>query len=262
MISLRRILFVGSTAVLLVVARLAGAAELALRYEIKAGGFSIGAADVRVHLADGRYRVHSHFVAQGLAEFFTGFVSQSASEGRVGVGGPSPEAHRADNIWRGAERRVRAVYPVVGAPRFEAVPDAVADGRKAVPTALTIGSVDPLSAGLALSLAAAGTPGPGKPLAVYDGRRRYDVTVISTQADVIRETMHAGPVVRMRVGWKSVAGEARRPFFAHSDPAKQATVWFRPPTADSLGLPLPLRAEIESPFGTAVARLVGFRLLP
>ncbi len=249
-----------SACLALLVSFAAAAAELTLVYDAHAGGFHVGTVTVRVARDGADYRMRSLIETTGLIGYVTEFRSRAETTGALVDGRPRPEAHRVDNVWRGRERRVRGTYPAAGPPRFAVEPEAAADDREPVPPALAAGSVDPLTAGLALALAS--EDGEGRVVPVFDGRRRYDVAVVRLAAAELSEPLYSGPATRVVVRLRPLAGGAKPRWYTPRPTTNTAELWFAPPRPETLGLPLPVRAEIGSSFGAAVVRLVDVRLTP
>lgn len=234
------------------------AAGLSLLFDFHTGGFSIGTTAVDLEVADGGYRMTSRLATVGLAGFLTGFVSEGLTAGRLDGDAPSPAEHRVDNLWRGGKRWVVARYDGAAPPHFESEPPADRDDRPPVPAEQTANTVDPLTAGLRLALAAPGAP--GRVVPVYDGRRRYDLIVERLGRDFLDEPGYRGEAIRMDMRWARVAGFAKPGFFAPRKVPDTAVLWFAPPRPETLGLALPLRIEVDSAFGLTLMRLVEVKI--
>ncbi len=236
----------------------AAAAGMVLLYEIHSGGFSLGTNEVAISLDGNRYRIRNSLQTRGVIGFFTGFVSESETVGSINGTNLVPESHRADNLWRGNKRWVRASYHIGAAPMVEVMPTAIEDGRESVASAQTVGTVDPLTAGLALTLAAKETQPKGT-VAVFDGRRRYDLAVASVAPAQVNEPVYQGAAVRMDIRRRRLAGFAEGGFFSAPKTSDYGYVWFAPPRPETLDLPLPVRLEVDSPLGATVIRLTSVR---
>lgn len=236
----------------------AEAAGLSLLFDFHTGGFSIGTTAVELDLADGGYRMSSRLTTAGLAGFLTGFVSEGWSAGRLHGDSASPAEHRVDNLWRGGKRWVTGRYDGAAPPRFDTDPPAEQDDRPPVAAEQTAGTVDPLTAGLRLALAAPGRP--GRVVPVYDGRRRYDLIVERLGRDIVEEPNFRGEAIRMEIRWARIAGFAKPGFFAPRKVPDTAVLWFAPPRPETFGLALPLRIEVDSAFGLTLMRLVEVKL--
>lgn len=254
----RTLLFVTVLTLAVAQAWPAAAAGMVLLYEIHSGGFSLGTNELGISLDGNRYRIRNSLQTRGVVGFFTGFVSESETVGSINGANLVPEGHRADNLWRGNKRWVRANYVAGSPPMVEVMPTAAEDGRSSVAPDQTQGTVDPLTAGFALTLTAKQAQ-QGRLIAVYDGRRRYDLSVSALTPAQVNEPVYQGAAVRMDVERRRVAGFAEGGFFSAPKTGDYGRVWFAPPRSETLDLPLPVRLEVDSPLGATVIRLRSVR---
>lgn len=235
----------------------APAGDLDLMYEIHIGGLFMGTLRVHTSIGGGAYHLRSDLRTAGLVGWLTGFTSLAVSDGVLAADGPRPSAHRADNQWRGdkrwSEQRYRAGLPAVGT----LFPSQSDDERKPVPPEQTIGTVDPLTAGLALSaVAGSGTAEP-RIIPVFDGRRRYDLIATPEAAETITAPAYAGLAQVVDVSMRRIAGFSPSPFFPPPKEGDKARLWFVP--APPGGLPhhgVPVRMRSDGPLGMVVVNLV------
>lgn len=222
----------------------AGAADVALAYEIRLGGFLAGAIDLKLELEFERYGISAQTRSRGFIDLLVGFRSAAASEGSRLPHMLAPRAHRADNEWRGEARRVRIAFGEEGAAA-SVIPPPELDDRDPVPPALTKGAVDPLSAALQAALAAqAGRPCEGR-LDVFDGRRRYALHFEDRRREA--DGLHC----RLRL--ERIAGLSHDPWLPVLQPIETAELWLAPLRADLP--PIPLRLQADTAFGAAIVRL-------
>lgn len=231
----------------------AGAGEVTLTYALAAGGFDVGTLRAEVTVGGGRYRVRSHLVAAGLIGYITGFESEADTEGALATAGTvAPLRHDARNLWFGKTRWVRMRYE--GArPSVRLHPSAEEDDREPVPEGMQAHTLDPLSAAIAIAMNGGGTAPPGE-MAVFDGRRRYGLTVTPGPLEAIRDAGYSGPARRLDVTMRRLAGHSRSPFFPRSQAPNKARLWVAAPGPH--GLPIPVRVEADSPLGAFVAHLL------
>lgn len=234
----------------------AGAAELVLRYDIAAGGLPAATAEVRVSPGAERYQMSMQMETVGVIGFFTGFVATARTEGLRTPGGPRPLHTRVDNLWRGEPRWAEAHWRD-GLPHFTLQPPpGQDDDRPPVPDTLLPGSIDPLTAGLALAEAAA-AGAEGLVLPVFDGRRRYDLQVSRLAAGSVETPVYNGTAMTMTLRWTRLAGFIKPGWFAPAKMPDSARLWYAPPRPETLGLAVPVRIESEGPFGAVVVLLTG-----
>lgn len=232
----------------------AAAPSLSASFTIHVGGLGEASSLVVARIEENAYSLSSMVEAQGLAWMLTGFISHAESAG--GRGGPElhPVMHKARNRWNGESRRIDSAYAEDGKVRTTAVPDAESDDRDPVPSQQTAGTLDPLSAGLALVLAL--PEGRDRLIAVYDGRRRYDLHMHDIRPERVSTPLYSGPGWVAQVTLTRLAGFSRSPFFPRSTEPMTATLKFAPGTG--WGLPFPVPLAIETPtdnFGTAIISL-------
>ncbi|MDR3516096.1 MAG: DUF3108 domain-containing protein [Azospirillaceae bacterium] len=200
-----------------------------------------------------RYDARLDASGNSIITFFTGFSYQATATGAIARPAVAPEA-----FW--SERTLHARHDVM-ALRFngddvEVAADPPLSPEKAarVPAESRRGSVDPLSVGIAvIAAASSATPCHGT-YPIFDGRRRYDLTMTAVGPTVLAPTsrsMASGPALECSVLLHPVAG-----FQTDQDPGKffadhvdrRATVWF---AALRPGDPVvPVRVQVETNFGT------------
>lgn len=276
-----------------------------LHYSLHVGGFTAAQATIAVHLGDSvaaqamqppsdtpsptrpqisrdgeqvqgvPYALDASMETVGVARMLVTFQSQSHSAGWVipdgMANGPSagvhPIFHRVRNLWRDAPRSVDIRYapsPAV-APQSTARPH---DERTPVSAQQTVGSMDPLSAVLALGLKAAALPTPfSAPVSqvVFDGRRLYQLRLEALRPAPIAAPAYKGPGWRGTVVYTRLGGRSTASFFKTTDAPQDADIQFAPGRAFGLPYPIPLRVSVDTlNFGGLVVRLddVGSQPLP
>lgn len=239
----------------------ATAGAITLVYEIHVGGFAIGRARIQTSLSERNYRLDTDLETAGLIHFLTGFATTARSEGVLAPEGPRPQAMRVDSVWRGKPRWSEHRYgmgPVVGIVH-PAIED---DEREPVPPGLTAGTVDPLSAGLAISRTAEAGRADPLTIPVFDGRRRYDLVVTPVEPEVINAPGFRGVARVIEVSMRRIAGFSRSRLFPPPSEDDKARIWFAPARPDVPGLGVPVRLMSDGPLGTVVANLVRVEAYP
>jgi hypothetical protein len=166
----------------------AGAADgetVRLSYDAYLGPFYVVSAEAELRLAGDRYRVVTRARSEGIASMLFSWQSEARSEGMRAGRQLLPLRHEVDGEWRGELRQIRLSYAdayagpddAVRPIDFQVKPPVDTAERDPVPAALTVGTVDPLSATLSVLLRIAGGGRCEGQLAVFDGRRRYDMIV-------------------------------------------------------------------------------------
>jgi hypothetical protein len=115
------------------------------------------------------------------------------------------------------------------------------------------GTVDQLTAYLALTCHLAGRGSCAPPLAVFDGRRRYDLSFTDLDPEILPG--FAGPTRVCRMSRRRIAGfPVERGGTTATD---QGKLWFARPIPGDLMVPV--RMEFGSEFGTFTADLAELR---
>jgi hypothetical protein len=152
--------------------------RISLGYTLRVFAIPFGQMDYAAAFAGGRYTAEMHFRTSGLAAVLWKSKIDASAEGRVGADGlVLPGAYTTQSLSRhGTQQWVRVVYGGRGGPAMTAVPPYDLS-RFPVTEAQKKGAIDPLSA---IGAIVGGLNAPngepcGRTLAVFDGRRRYDI---------------------------------------------------------------------------------------
>ncbi len=240
---------------------LGSANELALEYQIFAGGFDVGRNRLGLSTTEQAFRMRSELVTAGMINFMTGFSSIAQSEGEIGEH-PSLRTlrNRTDSRFLGKPRWSTIEFPPDAPAEAAAEPPAEKDDRDPVPPESTIGTVDPITAGLIICRFASGDVETPLRIPVFDGRRRFDLEVkaapLEERFKPIASQYYTGPALRLDVTLHRIAGYMKKPLFPGSEKPNSGQVWFLPPPPAAPGLALPVRLEMDSVFGAIVIHLM------
>ncbi len=229
-------------------------------YEILLAGFSVGNIEVTVELSKSEYHVIADTRNSGLLRLLAGFTSRAESSGRTSLGEVRPLTHRADNVWVGEKRYVRNAYGDDGGVSVEVLPSAAADGRDQVPSHHRADTIDPLSAAVQASLRAVGARACQGSLAVFDGRRRYDLHFRPVGEEEVSGPFYSGPALHCHIDLERIIGFSRDPWLPRAKSSDAAEIWFAPVAADLP--PLPTRMMTDLGLGTAEVILVSLTPAP
>lgn len=245
-------------------ARAAAEREATLNYAIYVGGFETIRIAFHTALGPADYRMKMSLDGLGVLDWWFSWTMSAFSEGRLAGGAVVPVRAGAQGSWRGKHWRMRLSYDGAGPPIavIKPPPDED-DDRDPVPHALRAGARDLAGAVLAgmsrLDASLSGDGGCAVREAVFDGRRRYDLVLGDLGRDVLQRNGYSpfsGPALRCRVkidriaGFRRDAGSSR---WRRSDDG--ATLWIGRVFAGFP--PVPVRMELETPFGGLRAYLVG-----
>ena len=235
-------------------ASLAIAAAAARQYDFSFAGYYSGLriAEARGSLdwGDGRYRLDIRAQSDGIVDWFTVIRHQTHSEGAI-ADRPQARTHYYLSSDGRKKTEIELAFKPDDIAIVAASPHPAKEKRSPVSAAMKQGALDPLSAVLAIGLAANADTGCNATEQVFDGRRRFDIILENS-----RTTTYKGPrgprdtfvcdFRFVRIGgyrerakkWKGIVGK----------------VWIQ--QIDN-GLPmLPVRLEIETSYGTGFVHML------
>ena len=213
-----------------------------LVYEIYFGGLHVGSISLRAEISQQRYRLVAATRSTGLIDTLIGFSSEAETVGRLDNGNFKPEWYETNGIWISQVRRVRNDYDSDGRVRNQAVPSAQEDDRDRVTPEQMTGALDPLSAGLtAVHAAAHGRC--RQRLPVFDGRRRYDLSITGGHPDQIAGPFYSGPAFRCSVRLERQVGFSRKPWIGAGAVSDTSHVWIAKPAPDLPAVPVRMRTD-------------------
>ena len=238
------------------VATRAAATGVALDYEVRYGLFEVLEVSATTRLDDGRYETTSTLRTVGIVGLLFPWNASARTNGLRNRDELRPLRHRAEGTYRSARRTVALDYDPTGGIHTQILPPAATDYRDPVPPGLLPGTIDPLTASLAaVELGCHGT------LRVFDGRRRYDMTLeeyapapVPSERGVYQGTArHCRATIAPLAGfWRPTAQADERP--THLD------FWVATPRPDLLAVPVYL--ELSAPRGTLGVHLTRAEALP
>jgi hypothetical protein len=234
----------------------AAAEPLRATYGVQAAGFSVMEVRALLDLARaGTYRIEAQVRPLGLAARLFPGEQTTRAEGRLSPDGPQPLSYLAEGVWRGETRRVRLDYRD-GLPAVAAMEPPNEREREPVPPELARNTVDNLTALVLLARQSAETGRCDGEAAVFDGRRRLDISARTEGWFTLPggRGHQAGPLLRCRLESRLVAGFRFQDDRATAGRPQRTIVWIAPPRETGAGLPV--RVEFESRlFGTVLAEL-------
>lgn len=225
---------------------------LKLRYEAYASGFPVLTLDFTVTETAAAYEIAGHFRASGMLGWFSDYAMRGESRGTIAAGTLRPRMHESSSRSRRRERRAHLDYAGSDTILTALTPE---QSDHPPPTAQQIaGTVDPLTALLAISRAVARAGHcNGVKVPVYDGRRRYDLTLADEGTERAPASAYApaGELRRCAVAMTKIAGfSSDRDYKPRTDHGR---VWLLSPRA---GVPaLPQRVDFPSDWGAITVRL-------
>ena len=233
----------------------------ALTYNVYSGGFRAMRLDFTVALdGDGagqpRYDTRINMETSGLvgALFNWRFDASSVGEWQDEA---VPTRYRTANVWRGNAREVAIDYENGVASAVSAEPPYSAEDLEKVAPFVTPGAVDPTTAVTSLVMKSALEDACHPQTAIYDGRRRYDANMQALPPRALKRSSTApfeGQVGGCKLTFKRIAGF--RPGKKRMQDL-EVDIWLA-----EIGVEigrLPVRLEMQTPWGAGFAHLVSAR---
>lgn len=244
-------------------AEAASARIVDLTYDVFLGGLHIFSFDVGMTLRPDRYRVTAEGKTRGMIGLLYALDMKLAAEGLDHDGRIEPRRYVADTEWQRRQRTVQLGFAEGG--RYDLQqdppPDPDPDIEGGLPEALPEGIVDPLSFAVAASRALEQNGRCDQTVPVFDGRRRFDLTVQHIEETMLPPngySVYQGPAVRCSFSMERISGfrkswRSSRQWDAGS--SAPPTIWLASIRRDMP--PVPVRYEGEIALGTMVVHLTG-----
>jgi hypothetical protein len=238
--------------------------DLGLTYAIYVGGVHVIDAGAHIGPLADMYRVGLALQTDGFLGRIANWKTDVRAFGRLGAALPQPVRFTAHGAWRDEPRLTTLDYPAGGAPLLSLADPAPEKDREPVPKDLRQGTLDPVSAIVAV-LDRVGRGGTCElTVPVYDGRQRYDLAFTDQGQDQVAASdlsVFSGPARRCSVAYKPLAGKWKenRPDRRDRDgegarrAGREVTLWIAPATPG--GPAVPVRLEMDSPLGPVMVHL-------
>ncbi|MCC6469136.1 MAG: DUF3108 domain-containing protein [Alphaproteobacteria bacterium] len=226
---------------------------LRLRYDAYIGGIRVLSIATEARYDAQAYSLEVAARTVGIVGWVGDWKGDSLTRGGVMGRALRPALHRADSTWRGAPRLVELSYGADGTVRTRVEPPPEQDNREKVPEAETKGTIDTLTAIVALVRRFGSDGQCAGDWKLFDGRRRFDVMVYDAGEAALEPSnysAYAGPARKCRVTTRRVAGYWK----GQADTAEQTGYVWMAPLGEGRA-PVPVRAEAEIGLGTLVLNL-------
>lgn len=228
------------------------ASSLDVGYDIRVGGLTLAAINLKAVVDAGRYVATSLVATKGLADVFASSDVQALATGSVQGKTILPRTYNSD--IRGGEKRqlVGLVFGDKGPISVDSAPPY--DNRFPVPEDLKLQTLDPVSSILYVALGSSvqSSAPCGVNVPIFDGRRRYNLKLSFAGNDKVEaKGVYKGPALHCIAEYQRVAGF--KPPKRGKKPAvvPPIDVWLAPMGE---GMLIPVRMQIDSDFGAIVAR--------
>ncbi len=234
-----------------------------LDYQIWTGGLQAMNLETKMFRGQERYQVDVTVESVGMLGRFFPFKLSARSQGMSQFGNLNelqPDQYDVRSTWRDQDRLVAIRYEDAAKPKIEVLPPAEDDDRDPVPMEQIVGTVDPVSAALALIEQTAAQGRCQGEVPVFDGRRRYNMVVRHIGPAVVSPSdysPYAGDAVECRAGVKRIGG------FWNSSKAdehkyNEVRIFLAPILEDVP--PVPIRLEAKNDFFSVIVHMVDARL--
>jgi uncharacterized protein DUF3108 len=244
-------LMLAFAAMMVPVAAIAAPQSLRLEYEAYAAGFPIVTFAFRLDETRSAYSLDGRIRAVGAFRLFYRVDVRAESQGELIRDAAQPRWHEHVFTSKGKDRVARLDYPGDGKVAAQLVP-AEDSGRPRPTEQQTVDTLDPLSAILAMGHRVARAGHCEGTFAVFDGRRRYDLTLTDEGGERIDAApAYVGPVRRCHAAVMKIAGFS----FDHDYQPRTTNgrVWFASPRP---GAPaLPIRIDFDGNWGLVEVRM-------
>jgi hypothetical protein len=242
-------------------ANLAAGQTLDLTYEVYLGGMHIFSMEVDMALRPGGYTVAAEGGTRGMIGWLYKWDVKVAAEGHVRAGDIRPQVYQSAMDWQKTPRVTRLAFTGDGAYDVRRTPPPEPDPEddNSLPVSLPENTVDPLSLAVVATRALAANGQCAQTLPVFDGKRRYDLTIKDLGAATIapnRYSIYHGPATRCGFTMERISGFNKK--YSRSrqwdeDSAAPPTIWMAQ-VHDGVP-PVPVRYEGAIALGNMVVHL-------
>lgn len=232
-------------------------AAVTVDYVMYVGGAKIGTLSLSAEMQKQRYQLETRINTQEVAgttedATLTLFAAGSQEENAI-----KPQIFTSDYVTAsGLSSQLQITFnetgpaSVLALPPPKRKPDGLADFHKK-------GSLDPVSALIALSSSGAANPCASN-VPVFDGWRRFDITVnYEGETTMDEKEGYSGPAHKCEGRLTPVAGYSAEAMTKLRDDPQRVEVWLAP--MDAAGFLVPVRIIAPTPYGGAVIRSTGIR---
>ncbi len=229
-----------------------------MTYEVYFGGFHIVSARAALNRSTAGYTLTADANSRGMMDFFFTWHGRTRTDGRFVEGQAVPQAHKNFGVWNGEERIVEVSYDGEGAVAGVLVdPPPDLEEVNGLPEDAEIGTVDPLSVIAQLSEAMTRGGDCSGAFNVFDGKRRYDLTVTDRGAETFEPNDYSvfqGAAQACGIEFTVLGGD-RKEKSKYAETARNRVVYVGRPLQEAPAIPVRLR--IETAYGVLLAHLTG-----
>lgn len=182
-----------------------------LSYEVYLGGMHIFSMDVDMALRPDGYSVAAAGGTRGMIGWIYKWDIKAAAEGSDEAGAIRPRLYQSATDWQKNPRSTRVAFAAKGSYDVQRTPAEPPDpdDDTEMPSQLPENTVDPLSLAVAATRALAANGQCAQTLPVFDGKRRYDLTIKDLGEAKIppnRYSIYHGPATRCGFTMQRISG--------------------------------------------------------
>jgi hypothetical protein len=235
--------------------------KLEARYAVSVAGIKIGKLDWTVNIDRDSYTSAASGKASGVMSALVSGEGAVATRGSIRDGRPVPESFTSSIVHDGDKSDTKMVLDGGDVKDVTAETEKPAPDRVPLSAASRHGIVDPVTA-LLIPMAGAYDVATKdacqRTLPIFDGRRRYDLTLSFKRMDHVKaEKGYAGPVAVCAVAYKPQAGHrASSKLVKYLAGGRDIELWLAP--VPGARLVVPFRASVASMVGNLVIEAVQF----
>lgn len=184
------------------------AVDVLLDYSIYASGLRVADCVVDLTLDTGAYNIGLFSEPRGIVSWITRWQYEARSTGVLQSHGTLPLSHETERRRRSGGRKFRIAYDDLGPVQETHEPPKLL--TLPVPAENKSGTLDPLSATVALIRGVSLAGGCPSDLPIYDGRRRFDISFVESETvhlDKSRFSAFEGEAIRCRLQFTPIAGD-------------------------------------------------------
>jgi hypothetical protein len=241
-------------------ARAEGSRLVRLGYYGYLGNIQVGQIDLMIEMARGRrpardYNIAANLTLSGAYAQLLPFRWQGEARGGAGKQGVQPASYQSRMDLLGNHETMALAYRPDGGVEVQSNPPTV-ESRIARERGLGQGTVDPLSAAVAVVDTLLRTGRCEATVPVFDGARRYDLSFASVGQDVIERTFfsaYEGPATHCSATARLLAGFQPNAISSGFYPGR-TDLWLARAVSDAP--PIPVRVVAQSKMGLMRIELV------
>ncbi len=235
--------------------------KLEARYGISVAGVPIGKAAMTVDLASDQYAISAKGSASGALSFVVSGEGTVVARGALKDGRPAPTSFTSNVTHDSDKTELRMTLDGGNVTDLNVETAPPAADRVPLTDAHRHGISDPLSALLVPASATLGADACQRTLAIFDGRRRYDLKLSFKRMDQVKaEKGYAGPAAVCAMAFQPVAGHrASSSLVKYLSEGREIELWFAPVAGTQVLVPF--RVSVHNMLGNLVVQAAQFEVL-